>query len=125
MSEQVQLRLVESGRQDLNLRPLDPQSSVLNQAELRPGAAIQLSLIRQDRRLRRVVNLLPGEVTARVGSEFVASVRALEGLKAKSRSRGGITGRTPVPPQMHGRGRWRDFCRPSGAARWPFVWTHG
>src|SRR5438552_11194193 len=27
----------ESGRQDLNLRPLDPQSSVLNQAELRPG----------------------------------------------------------------------------------------
>ena len=27
----------ESGRQDLNLRPLDPQSSALNQAELRPG----------------------------------------------------------------------------------------
>src|SRR5690349_1164406 len=27
----------ESGREDLNLRPLDPQSSVLNQAELRPG----------------------------------------------------------------------------------------
>lgn len=27
---------VRSGRQDLNLRPLDPQSSTLNQAELRP-----------------------------------------------------------------------------------------
>ena len=31
------VRPVKSGRQDLNLRPLDPQSSVLNQAELRPG----------------------------------------------------------------------------------------
>ena len=27
---------LKSGRQDLNLRPLDPQSSALNQAELRP-----------------------------------------------------------------------------------------
>src|SRR5947207_14115346 len=34
---QEQAFSANSGRQDLNLRPLDPQSSVLNQAELRPG----------------------------------------------------------------------------------------
>ena len=38
------LMLIEakSGRQDLNLRPLDPQSSALNQAELRPENANEL-----------------------------------------------------------------------------------